>query len=65
MTVNDQFLAVDGQQVDPTKMTNYALRFDGAGLTLYREGRRVVKPWRLILDVEMPADPYGGNANTQ
>jgi FkbM family methyltransferase len=32
---------------------------------LYRDGRRVTRSWRLELTVEAPADPCGGNANTE
>ena len=31
---------------------------------LYRDGRRVTRPWTLELSVEHPADRFGGNGNT-
>ncbi len=44
----------------------YALRWnDGQGRRdLYRDGRRVTKPWRVVVQLTNPGDPFGGNANT-
>lgn len=47
-------------------LSKYGLRWTSDGTpVLYFDGKRVVKPWKLSIDVDMPADPHGGNANTE
>jgi hypothetical protein len=64
-----QKLIVDGKEV--TDLVPYALRWYGPGNpnprafpVLYLDGKRVTKPWHLIIDADVEADPSGGNANT-
>jgi len=61
-------LVVDGK-VTPLG-ADYALRWvdqpEGeARPVLYYRGKRVTRAWSLDLSSQCPADPYGGNANTE
>jgi hypothetical protein len=61
-------LTIDGKEVPLS--ARYSLRWVNipggpAEAVLYQDGKRVVAAWSLTLRVERPADPYGGNANTQ
>jgi hypothetical protein len=54
-------LWVGGAQICRDDLTHYTLRFaskgpDGNSLALYRDGKRVTKPWGLFADVEQDAD---------
>lgn len=56
--------------IPTTDLHRYALRWverpgQAAAPELYRDGHRVVAPWRLELVASVPADPAGGNANTE
>jgi hypothetical protein len=61
-----QYLAVDGRLVDD--LENYVLRWTHeGGITipvLYFHGKRVTAAWTMGLDIRMPRDPHGENANT-
>ena len=62
-----QQLLIDGQEIED--LTRFSLRWHyGEDMTtvptLYCDGKRVVKPWSLKLDLSTEADPTGGNANT-
>lgn len=63
-----QELAIEGEAVPPADLWRYSLRWvqrgDRSLPVLYRDGRRITRAWRLGLDVDVPADPSGGNANT-
>jgi hypothetical protein len=66
--MTDAVLVIDGQEVPLS--ARYCLRWvDVPGgppeSVLYQDGKRVVAAWSLTLRVEEPADPFGGNANTQ
>lgn len=56
-------LEIDNQPREGT----WALRWnqDGSMLTLYHNGRRITRSWKLHIEAEAPADPQGGNANTE
>jgi hypothetical protein len=66
-TRDNPFLLVGGEP--PFDLTKFSLRWSGTPgheiPVLYREGRRVVAPWSLYMDVDVEADPHGGNANTE
>lgn len=59
-------LEVDGEPV--MDLTAYDFRWYGKPgeeqCSLYFHGRRVIKAWKLTMDVDNPQDPYGENANT-
>lgn len=58
-------LIVDDLPIPPCEMHRYALRWhDGDKLTLYLDGKRITKAWRIMIDATVPADTRGGNANT-
>lgn len=60
-------LEIDGI---PAKITSiYAIRWvdciDGSSYpVLYKNGKRVVKSWKINFDFAFPPDEFGGNANT-
>ena len=62
-----QVLLVDG--VLQTDLERYVLRFvinedsTRAGV-LYRDGKRVTRPWRFIFDEDHHEDTQGASANT-
>lgn len=62
-------LWIDGKRV-PEFEGEYALRWNQLPgentpqMTLYHNGRRVTRDWRIKLDADVPADSFGGNANT-
>ncbi len=60
------YLEVDG--VRRTCFERFVIRWAvsdaGPIPVLYEAGKRVTKPWRLHLLADSPADPHGGNANT-
>ncbi len=65
-TANSTYLEVDGLVVKPDFFHEYSLRWSLANNpALYHKGKRVTKKWRLSLDVDVPADEHGGNANTE
>lgn len=62
-----QKLIVEGKIVDLD--SSYSMRWveqtDGQAYpVLYKNGKRVVKGWSLVLNYISPEDPFGGNANT-
>lgn len=63
-------LAIDGVQTEFNhEFSLRAYNPNGVGppadFTLYKNGKRVTKSWRLTLVLDQPADPHGGNANTE
>ena len=59
-----QHLEVDGKE--ETELWRFTVRWGMKdGPVLYRNGYRVTKGWKLTLDVDIPPDPHGGNANTE
>lgn len=62
-----QELFIDGEKivVDSTFSLRWVEQADGPAFpVLYRNGKRVVKKWNLVLNFDSPEDPFGGNANT-
>jgi hypothetical protein len=61
---NRQHLAV--HDLPRPDLWRYALRWDQDGKpALYQDGKRLTCKWRLVLDLDVPADPPGrNNANT-
>jgi hypothetical protein len=61
-------LVIDGQSVvlNATFSLRWVEQISGSAYpVLYRNGKRVVKNWKLKIDFEMPTDETGGNANTE
>lgn len=55
-------MSVAGQPV--SDLWDYSLMFvalaqGGVEPVLYHRGKRVVKPWKLSLEADMPLDPWG------
>mgnify|MGYP007069474517 CR=1 FL=1 len=62
-----QTLMIDGMVVkfDATYSMRWVERIDGSSCpVLYKNGKRVVKSWKINLEHDEPEDPFGGNANT-
>jgi hypothetical protein len=62
-----QTLMIDGMVVkfDATYSIRWVERIDGSSYpVLYKNGKRVVKSWKITLEHDEPEDPFGGNANT-
>lgn len=62
-----QNLNIEGKNIelDATFSLRWVEQADGPAYpVLYKNGKRVVKEWRLKLDFDSPEDPFGGNANT-
>ena len=62
-----QKLIVDGQLIEMNSF--YSMRWveridQQAFPVLYKNGKRVVKSWSIVLEPDEPEDPCGGNANT-
>jgi hypothetical protein len=61
-------ITVGGTMVLATDLHLYAIRWTAADPlpvpSLYRDGKRVTDAWTVHIDIVMPADPAGGNANT-
>jgi hypothetical protein len=69
-------LDIDGVTVPIGEMHLFTLRFyqkGGSGIgelltiepTLYMDGKRVTRCWRMVMDISILPDEHGGNANTQ
>jgi hypothetical protein len=62
-----QKLIIDGlaHEVDASFSLRWVEQKDGPAIpVLYRNGKRIVKSWSLVLNFDSPEDPFGGNANT-
>jgi hypothetical protein len=65
-----QKLLLDGTEVPANEFYRYAIRWywsvgnDASLPVLYKDGRRVTKPWGLSMDVSIAGDPGGASANT-
>jgi hypothetical protein len=63
-----QNLIIDGNSVDPKELWRYSLRWyvgnGGCVPTIYCNGKRVTKAWKLELAVEEQEDVKGASANT-
>jgi hypothetical protein len=60
-------LEIDGQEQKLTSL--YSMRWvetsnGEAYPILYKNGKRVVKAWKISMSYNSPADEFGGNANT-
>jgi hypothetical protein len=52
-------------KIDAKICIRWVENIDGSAYpVLYKNGKRVVEEWSIILEHQEPADPYGGNANT-
>lgn len=61
----DVNIEVGGVVVPPENVHRYVFRFTfGGEPALYDGGRRMVQPWKVKMDVSVPADAHGENANT-
>jgi hypothetical protein len=62
-----QNLVIDGiiHQIDASFSLRWVEQENGQPYpVLYKNGKRVVKSWSLVLNYISPEDPFGGNANT-
>ena len=63
----DDDLIIDGEKIvlNATFSLRWVEKIDGRAYpVLYRNGKRVIKNWKLKVNFEMPADETGGNSNT-
>lgn len=57
-------LVVDGEVVVDLRRFSLRWVYGQEAPVLYCDGKRVTKAWKMTIMVESPADPFGGNANT-
>lgn len=60
-------LVIDGVAIHEKELHRYAIRWNGftpAMPTLYRDGRRITKPWRVEMIFSVKEDAGSASANT-